>query len=97
MAKFRERSVIVEAITFDELIEHARSNGSKNPFMADGLPWSFTYQGYPVSHENDECYLINTEDGTQRVTPQDMIITNSKGIVYPLRINVFDATYERID
>lgn len=46
----------VEAITFDELVQHGRDNGAN---IVNGMPWSFQWQNMPVSHENDNCYIIN--------------------------------------
>ncbi len=42
-------------MTFDELVEFGRKNGAN---IVNGMPWSFTYKGYAVSHENDDCYII---------------------------------------
>jgi Lar family restriction alleviation protein len=33
----------------------------------DQLPWSFQFHGLPVTHENDNCYLITAPTGTVRV------------------------------
>lgn len=57
MPKFRKKPVVVEAITFQEFIEHGRANGGN---IVGGMPWSFKYNGHPVTHETDERYLIPT-------------------------------------
>lgn len=92
MAKFRKKPVVIEAITFDELVEHGRRQ--KPGELVRGMPWSFTYQGSPITHENDECYLIATLEGTMRFTPDDMLITGVKGEIYPCKTNIFAATYD---
>lgn len=92
MAKFRKKPVVIEAITFDELIDF----GKTHTHLTNGMPWSFDYQGHPLTHENDECYLIPTLEGTMRFTPHDMLITGVSGEVYPCKRDIFEATYERV-
>ena len=89
--KFRKKPVIIEAITFDELVEHGKANTTN---IVRGMPWSFDYNGHPISHENDECYLINTLEGTHHMTPKDMLITGVHGEIYPCKLDIFMATYE---
>jgi len=61
----------LNAITFDLLIKYGREH---NANMVNNMPWSFEFEGYPVSHENDRCYLITTPKETIRFTPKDIII-----------------------
>ncbi len=92
--KFRKKPVVVEAITFDELVAHGlREVGP----TVRGMPWSFTYGGHAVTHENDDCYLIPTLEGTMRFERGDMLITGVKGEIYPCKKEIFDATYERVE
>lgn len=90
--KFRKKPVEIEAITFDELVEHGRvAQGTA------GIPWSFSYKGHPITHENDDCYLIPTLEGTLRFTRDDMLITGVKGEIYPCKRDIFEATYDQAD
>ena len=41
--------------TFDEFVEYGRLNGGN---IVNGMPWSFEFNGYSVSHENDDMYII---------------------------------------
>lgn len=91
MAKFRKKPVVVEVITFDELVAHGIASGAN---VVCGMPWSFQYAGHPISHENDSCYLIPTLEGTMRMGRGDVLITGVKGEIYPCRRDIFDATYE---
>lgn len=93
MPKFRKRPVVVEAITFDELVAHGKALGVS---LYGGKPWAFDYQGHPITHENDECYLVPTLEGVMRFTPRDMLITGVKGEIYPCKIDIFNATYEAV-
>lgn len=90
--KFRKKPVVVEAITFDELVEYGLTFG--NATIVHGVPWSFTYSGKPITHETDDCYLIPTLEGVMRMGRGDMLITGVKGEIYPCRKDIFAATYE---
>jgi hypothetical protein len=92
--KFRKKPIVVEAITFDGLVEYGRNNGAN---IVNGMPWSFQYKGQPITHENDQCYLIPTPEGTMKFTPNDMLITGVNGEIYPCKLDIFEKTYEIID
>lgn len=51
----------VTTYTFDEFIQYGLDTGV--PAM-NNVPWSFKFHGRPVTHENDNCYLINNKSGT---------------------------------
>ena len=46
MAKFRKKPVVIEAITWDELIEHGKTQVDPE-YLNNGMPWSFNYGGHP--------------------------------------------------
>lgn len=91
--KYRKKPVVIEAITFDELVAHGR----KQTPGINGMPWSFDYADHPITHENDECYLIPTLEGTMFFTPDDMLITGVKGEIYPCKGDIFEMTYELVE
>lgn len=93
MAKYKQRVVEIEAITFDELVEFGRNNGAN---IVNGMPWSFGYKGNHISHENDTCYLIPTHKGTKKLTPVDMLI-NKDGELDVLHIISFNIKYELVN
>jgi hypothetical protein len=90
--KFRKKPVVIEAITFDELVEYGRSHGAD---IVNGMPWSFSFNGHPITHETDERYLIPTLEGTHNMTPKDMLIIGVQGEIYPCKLDIFEATYEK--
>ena len=94
MAKYRKKPVVIEAITFKEFVEYGKVNGGH---IVNGMPWSFQYNGHPVTYENNECYLIPTLKGTHNFTPQDMLIIGVHGEIYPCKIDIFHETYEIVD
>lgn len=91
--KYRKKPVVIEAITFEEMVRHGRAQGVPLYGMNE-MPWSFTYEGHQVTHEHDACYLIPTLEGTMRFERGDMLITGVKGEIYPCKPDIFAATYE---
>jgi len=94
MAKFRKKPVVIEAMTFDEVVAHGKATSGN---IVNGMPWSFDINGHAISHENDECYIITTLEGTHHMTPADMLIIGVKGEIYPCKIDIFEATYDAAD
>lgn len=94
--KFREKPPMVEAITFGELVLHGAHECEKagHALGPNATPWSFNYGGHPVTHENDDCYLINTPTDTVRMGRDDMLITRANGEIYTLKTDAFQSTYE---
>ena len=89
--KFRKKPVVVEAITFAELVYNGITHGGNT---VGRMPFSFKYNGHPIFYKNNECYLIQTLEGTMKMTPADMLITGVKGEIYPCKLDIFYATYE---
>jgi hypothetical protein len=89
--KYRKKPVVIEAITFEELIAHGISEGAP---LHNGMPWSFSYAGYPITHENDDCYIVPSLEGPMRFERGAMLITGVKGEIYPCAGDIFAATYE---
>jgi hypothetical protein len=93
MAQYRKKPVVVEAITFDELVEHGKATAT---YLVGGMPWSFSYNGQPITHENDNCYLVPTLEGFMKFTRDDMLITGVHGEIYPCKISIFNETYDPV-
>ncbi len=94
MAFFRKKPIVVEAITFDELVAYGLEVCGSTFNIVNGMPWSFDYKGHPITHETDTCYLIPTLEGTMHFTPDDMLITGVKGEIYPCKKDIFEASYD---
>lgn len=97
MGKFRKKPVVIEAITFDELVKLGIANGGN---VVDGLPWSFKYKGYPLTHDcqtGEDRYIIPTMEGDMSMTRSDMLITGVQGEIYPCKIDIFNKTYDETD
>lgn len=91
MARFIERPVAIEAITFDELVEYGKANGGN---MVSGMPWSFSYNGHTVTHENDDCYILASSAASVRFTLSDMLVSPTVGQLIVLSKAVFEENYQ---
>lgn len=87
-------TVVIDKITFSELIEYGKEQLDVN--IVNGMPWSFDYHSYPITHENDKCYLIPTLKGVKNFTPSDVLITSINGDLYPLSIEEFNQMSEAV-
>lgn len=98
MAFYKKKPVVIEAITFDEFVEYGCAEyDARHNKLPDGMmPWSFSYKGHPITHENDDCYLIPTLEGTMKFTREDMLITGVNDEIYPCKIDIFNKTYEPV-
>lgn len=93
MAKYVKKPVCVDAVTFDEFVEIG-TKVSDN--IVNGMPWSFEYQGQPVTHENDECYFVCTHKGSQiQFTKKHVLITDENGDLFICEEDAFHRLYER--
>lgn len=90
--RYKKKPVEVEAITFEELVAYGLK--AKGACLHNGIPWSFNYERQPITHENDDCYLIPTLEGTMKFHRGDMLITGIQGEIYPCRADIFAETYE---
>lgn len=93
--KYIKKPIVIEAITFDELAQCGRLSGAQRYGEKD-MPWSFTYKGHAITHENDDRYLIPTLEGTMNFNRGDMLITGVQGEIYPCKMDIFEATYDRV-
>src|SRR3546814_20198851 len=75
---------------------YGRVVAPENATEHGGYAWHFSYKGHPLTHENDDCYLIPTLEGTMRFERGDMLITGVAGEIYPCKRDIFDATYEAV-
>lgn len=62
-------------IMFADFVQHGRDNGGN---IVGDMPWSWTYNGHPVTHENDQCYLVGS-NSSLRFTPDHVLCTNAMG------------------
>jgi hypothetical protein len=94
MSKFVKKPVVIEAMTFDELVEYGLKNTDN---IVNGMPWSFSINGYPITHASDSSYLITTLEGNHLMSDNDMLIIGIKGEIYPCKMDIFKMTYDSVD
>lgn len=97
--KYREKDPkpkIVDAITFDELVEYGKANGAN---IVNDMPWSFEYKGLSITHETDTHYLVLTEFGeTIDFTSEDVLLIERKGThIHTIFKYIFDSHYELVN
>lgn len=90
--------LVIQAISFDDLIRYGQSS-TKN--LVKGMPWSFEFKGRVITHETDECYLIPSDNGFIRFTPDYMLLMSSDaaGIctMYICKKDVFAQLYKIVN
>jgi len=84
---------VIEAITFNEFLEIGRKTPGNE---TREFPWYFQFNGYPVTHENDKCYLIPTNYDVLKFTSEDVLVIEENGEIYPCKIDVFKEHYESV-
>lgn len=79
--------VLHKEITFTELVKHGLDNGAN---INNGVPWSWKINGKSVTHENDDCYIIETIKGNQRFQKGDKLMAYESGL-HILHFNINDT------
>jgi hypothetical protein len=87
--RYQKKPMFVEALTFDEFLEHGRNQ--KGASVVDGTPWSFTFKGKPVTHERDDLYLL---DGFVKVYSNDVVLVYEDGQVNAMNAVTFQRFWE---
>jgi hypothetical protein len=67
-----------QQLSFKDLIQHGIDNGAN---IIDGMPWSWKINGKSVTHENNNCYIIETIDGYRHLHHGDVIQAVPNGLV----------------
>ena len=80
MAKFRKKSVVIEATQF----RAGEIAGEFDQFIIDGR----------MRLTEDGTLLIATLEGTMEAQPNDWIITGVNGEIYACKPDIFSKTYE---
>lgn len=92
--RFTKKPVTIEAITFDELVAHGLAHCGLH--QHNGMPWSFEYKGQPITHGDDNCYMIPTANGYAKLRRGDMLCcqeVNGRYDLWPVAADIFAATY----
>ena len=68
----------MRTITFDQLVQHGKDAGGN---IVNGMPWSFEFEGYHVTHENDNCYLVCRGSETHRFNRGELLCVGPEGVI----------------
>jgi len=90
--RYTKKPVTIEAITFDELVAHGMKS---KPLLINGLPHAFKYANQLILRDGKDCYSIPTLEGRMEFHKGDMLITGIQGEIYPCKLDIFKATYDK--
>ena len=91
MTKYRKKPIVVEAvqITYDTAQEIAKDLGSKVVSLV-------TFEEDFLTDDAHTVLSIHTLEGNMRARESDYIVKGIKGEFYPVKKDIFDATYEKL-
>lgn len=65
-------------ISFNELVQHGLDNEAN---IVNGMPWSWKINGAAITHENDDCYIVETAyEGNQKMRRFNTLIAHENGL-----------------
>jgi len=97
MAKFRKKPVVIDAYTWDELMDMYLSTHSEREFKIGSRSVKFYLAGVnPDGTHHDEYFEIETLEGFMIMSKSDMLIQGIVGEPYPCKIDIFEQTYEPV-
>lgn len=89
---YKEKPREIEVYTWKEFIEYGKKHSENS---VEGIPWSFKFKDFPVTHETDEKYLINIYSISKIMTPNHVFITNLYGFPDTMSIEEFEKQFEK--
>lgn len=93
MGNYRKKPVVVEAVQWNKHGDHPAVRSTSYSEVADELGTSGCSQE-PPCWGWEALGVIDTLEGRHIVTPGDWIVRGVKGEFYPVKPDIFDATYE---
>lgn len=90
MKRYRRKPEEIEVTTFEELVECGIMQGAN---LVNGMPLSFHFCSMPVTHENDDCYLI----GDMRLNRGELFVRYASGMPTIFDAKTLNRLYELIN
>lgn len=87
--KYRKKPVVIEAVQVP--VDPSHLSGHE---IVWGFFYHHRYEGFAVAA--DKGYDIQTLEGVMHASPGDWIICGVKGEMYPVKPDIFEATYEEV-
>lgn len=71
----------------------------KKPVVIEAMQFFVnTPDGWPLGvYKDGDCHVIDTLEGSLRVSEGDWIITGINGERYPCKPDIFEVTYEKVE
>ena len=94
MGKYRKKPVVIEAFQFTA---DRRYNNLEWPEWLN-YAWNFedTEPGAFFCVDGSKTVYIRTLEGVREVTPNDFIIQDIQGELYPCKPDIFEQTYDEV-
>ncbi len=93
MKKYRKKPVTIEAVQFDGSSAHKTAIAR----WMRGERYAYQRYAYPNPSTRDLVgFAIETLEGTMIAHEGDWIVKGVKGEFYPVRNDIFEATYEAV-
>lgn len=89
--RYRKKPVVIEAIQY---------TGGGNMDIKQGIPdwiWDAFESGALRSTDGRDPLMIVTLEGNLTVSPMDFIIQGVQGELYPVKPDIFEATYDLVE
>jgi len=86
---YKTKKIEGDIITFEDFVKYAKES-------TDPPHWSFEFEGYSVTHEDDKCYLISLGRGVpERFTPNHHLVRDK--VDYSLNIKKNESEVKKIE
>lgn len=94
MAKYKLKPMVIEALSFRELMDYGIKNTTD---IHNNMPRSFNFMGCKFTRETDAQYFVSAKDSDASAyfTKNQMIVIENDRF-YIVDIDVFNQTYELI-
>ena len=103
MAKYRKKSVVIEAFQmtkerrWDNIEWPSWLNEAWNKEPSEGAVWIDPDAPVADGYESAAELVRGTLEGVHRIDWNDWIIKGIKGEFYPCKPDIFEATYEKVE
>ena len=90
MPFFKLKPKTFEILSFDELVQEGRKQ------TGDVIPLSFSWKGQPITHEEDNHYLVvNASEKLVSINEGDMIVHEVNDGLRVISTNDFERFFEK--
>ena len=92
MKRYQTKPKNVSVYTFDEFVQYGIEHEEAE--LHNGMPWSFDFYGYAVTHEDNECYILN---GFYEFQKGQMLVVDKFGTCKAYDIAEFEELFEETE